>query len=135
MPRTGTTLVERIIASHSAMHSVGETSAFAAEMRCTMAQRPGGQDLEGIGRRYLEQATALRVPARRIVDSLGPGDLAAVGHTIYGVPQNFTTDKSRLKRAIDEHQDDEVFGRTRRRRLRGEQRHRHARRRPRLHDF
>ncbi len=45
--------------------------------------------------------TALRATARRIVDSLGPGDLAAVGHTIYGVPQNFTTDKSRLKRAID----------------------------------
>ena len=45
--------------------------------------------------------TPLRVTARRIVDSLGPGDLAAVGHTIYGVPQNFTTDKSRLKRAID----------------------------------
>ena len=45
--------------------------------------------------------TALRVTAQRVVDSLGPGDLAAVGHTIYGVPQNFTTDKSRLKRAID----------------------------------
>ncbi len=43
----------------------------------------------------------LRATAQRIVDSLGPGDLAAVGHTIYGVPQNFTTDKSRLKRAID----------------------------------
>ncbi len=47
------------------------------------------------------ELTALRATARRIVDSLGPGDLAAVGHTIYGVPQNFTTDKSRLKRAID----------------------------------
>ena len=45
--------------------------------------------------------TALRVTAQRVVDSLGPGDLAAVGHTIYGVPQNFTRDKSRLKRAID----------------------------------
>lgn len=62
LPRTGTTLVERIIASHSAMHSVGETSAFAAEMRRTMAERPRGRDLEGIGRRYLDQATALRVP-------------------------------------------------------------------------
>lgn len=61
LPRTGTTLVERIIASHSAMHSVGETSAFAAEMRRTMAERPGGHDLEGIGRRYLDQATALRI--------------------------------------------------------------------------
>ena len=33
LPRTGTTLVERIIASHPAMESVGETGAFAAEMR------------------------------------------------------------------------------------------------------
>ncbi|MDA9524636.1 hypothetical protein XI06_31190 [Bradyrhizobium sp. CCBAU 11434] len=69
LPRTGTTLVERIIASHSAMHSVGETSAFAAEMRRTMAERPRGSDLEGIGRRYLDQATALRVPNNvRFVD-------------------------------------------------------------------
>ena len=45
--------------------------------------------------------TALRVTAQRVVDSLGPGDLTAVGHTIFGVPQNFTADKSRLKRAID----------------------------------
>lgn len=69
LPRTGTTLVERIIASHSAMHSVGETSAFAAEMRRAMAERPGSRDLEGIGRRYLDQATALRVPDNvRFVD-------------------------------------------------------------------
>ena len=45
--------------------------------------------------------TALRATAASIVDGLGPGDLAAVGHTFYGVPQNFTTDKARLKRAID----------------------------------
>lgn len=45
--------------------------------------------------------TALRATARRIVDSLGAGDLAAVGFTIYGAPQNFTTDKAQLKRAID----------------------------------
>jgi len=55
----------------------------------------------GESRGYPMNPTALRATARRIVDSLGPGDLAAVGHTIYGVPQNFTTDKSRLKRAID----------------------------------
>ncbi|MGV7217105.1 sulfotransferase [Bradyrhizobium sp. UFLA05-112] len=62
LPRTGTTLVERIIASHSTMHSVGETSAFTAEMRRAMVARPGGRDLEGIGRRYLDTAAALRVP-------------------------------------------------------------------------
>jgi hypothetical protein len=69
LPRTGTTLVERIIASHSAMHSAGETSAFAAEMRRAMAERPSERDLEGIGRRYLDQATALRLPDNaRFVD-------------------------------------------------------------------
>ena len=45
--------------------------------------------------------TALRATAASVVNGLGPGDLAAVGHTMYGVPQNFTTDKNRLKRAID----------------------------------
>src|SRR5262249_42703146 len=69
LPRTGTTLVERIIASHSAMDSVGETSAFAAEMRRATAARPGGRDLEGIGRRYLDAGGALRVPDNvRFVD-------------------------------------------------------------------
>ena len=69
LPRTGTTLVERIIASHSAMQSVGETSAFAAEMRRAMADRSAAHDLAGIGRRYMEAATALRVPPNvRFVD-------------------------------------------------------------------
>jgi VWFA-related protein len=45
--------------------------------------------------------TALRATAASVVNGLGPGDLAAVGHTMYGVPQNFTTDKNRLTRAID----------------------------------
>jgi VWFA-related protein len=44
---------------------------------------------------------ALRATAFRVVDSLGPGDLAAVAHTIYGVTQNLTTDKARLRRAIE----------------------------------
>ncbi|MET4070342.1 tetratricopeptide (TPR) repeat protein [Bradyrhizobium sp. S3.2.6] len=69
LPRTGTTLVERIIASHSAMHSAGETGAFAAEMRRAMAKGPGVRDPEGIGRRYLDSAAALRVPVNvRFID-------------------------------------------------------------------
>jgi VWFA-related protein len=44
---------------------------------------------------------ALRATAHRIVESLGPGDLAAVTHTIYGSAQNFTSDKLLLTRAID----------------------------------
>jgi tetratricopeptide (TPR) repeat protein len=69
LPRTGTTLVERIIASHSAMHSVGETNAFAAEMRRAMAAGAGGQDLEAVGRRYMDSAAALRLPPNaRFID-------------------------------------------------------------------
>ena len=45
--------------------------------------------------------TALRATARAVVDGLAPGDLAAVSHTFYGTPQNFTTDRARLKRSID----------------------------------
>src|SRR5688572_9225865 len=30
--------------------------------------------------------TALRATARAVVDSLAPGDLAALGHTFYGIP-------------------------------------------------
>ena len=62
LPRTGTTLVERIIASHSAMRSVGETSAFGAEMRRAMAKSPTGNDLLSVGERYMDAAAALRVP-------------------------------------------------------------------------
>ena len=69
LPRTGTTLVERIIASHSAMHSVGETSAFAAEMRHAMVKSPTGSELAAIGERYVDAAAALRVPPdTRFVD-------------------------------------------------------------------
>jgi Sulfotransferase family/Tetratricopeptide repeat len=58
LPRTGTTLVERIIASHSAMSSVGETGAFATEMRRTMKDTVTGADPAAIGRRYIDAATA-----------------------------------------------------------------------------
>ena len=69
LPRTGTTLVERIIASHSAMRSVGEGGAFGAEIRRAMADRSKGRNLARIGKRYIEAASALRVPANaRFVD-------------------------------------------------------------------
>ena len=55
--------------------------------RVTMADPPG--------------LAALRATALRVLDSLGPGDLTAVSHTIYGVAQNLTTDKARLRRAIE----------------------------------
>jgi hypothetical protein len=62
LPRTGTTLVERIIASHSAMSSAGEPGAFAAEMRRAMKGAPTVSDPAEIGRRYVDSVTAFRVP-------------------------------------------------------------------------
>jgi hypothetical protein len=67
LPRTGTTLVERIVASHSAMNSAGETSAFAAELRRSM--RSTGVDLVDLGRRYVDAVTEFRVPKNiRFID-------------------------------------------------------------------
>jgi tetratricopeptide (TPR) repeat protein len=65
LPRTGTTLIERIIASHPAMMSAGETGAFAAEIHRAMAPLPSGSarqiDLVDIGRRYIDAVTGFRV--------------------------------------------------------------------------
>jgi tetratricopeptide (TPR) repeat protein len=59
LPRTGTTLVERILASHRALGSVGEANAFASELSRSM--KGGSCDVASLGRNYLEQVTALGV--------------------------------------------------------------------------
>lgn len=69
LPRTGTTLVERIIASHSGVVSAGETSAFAAELRRAMKTAPTSRDMAHIGQRYIESVAAVRIPPnRRFID-------------------------------------------------------------------
>jgi tetratricopeptide (TPR) repeat protein len=67
LPRTGTTLVERIIAGHPAISSAGETSAFAAELRRSMKSTK--VDLVDLGRRYVDAVTGFRVPQNiRFID-------------------------------------------------------------------
>jgi tetratricopeptide (TPR) repeat protein len=67
LPRTGTTLVERIIASHPLAGSVGETGAFAAEMSRAMKGASG--DVAGVGQRYMEQVASFGAPRdARFVD-------------------------------------------------------------------
>ena len=69
LPRTGTTLVERILASHPAMSSVGETGAFAAELRRATVNGDTRCDPARLGQSYLQAATALRpAPQARFVD-------------------------------------------------------------------
>jgi tetratricopeptide (TPR) repeat protein len=68
LPRTGTTLVERIVASHSGMTSIGETGTFAVELRRAMktTTRP---DFANLGRQYVDAVGAFGAPPdRRIVD-------------------------------------------------------------------
>jgi Sulfotransferase family len=63
------TLVERIMASHGAMVSAGESGAFAVEVRRATQARPHGLGLAEVGRRYVDAVTAVSVPRnRRFVD-------------------------------------------------------------------
>jgi tetratricopeptide (TPR) repeat protein len=69
LPRTGTTLVERIIASHPAMTSVGESGAFAAELAHSTTAGASGADPASLGRNYLEAASiGRRPPNARFID-------------------------------------------------------------------
>ena len=62
LPRTGTTLVERIVGSHSAMYSVGEIGTFATELHNAVKAVPNKLDMTVIGKRYVDTVTAFRVP-------------------------------------------------------------------------
>ena len=65
LPRTGTTLVERILASHSALTSIGETSAFAAALRKTGISSQG-LNVAHLGARYVASAVAFGGPKDRL---------------------------------------------------------------------
>ena len=82
MPRSGTTLVEQILASHSQIFGAGETEAFARavspfrrpesaggdypEIIATMSQ----ENLRELGSRYLSAVRSLAPPVQRIVNKL-----------------------------------------------------------------
>jgi tetratricopeptide (TPR) repeat protein len=69
LPRTGTTLVERIIASHGAMISAGETGAFDVALRHVLKTNTQSLNVPEVGKRYLDSVTAFRAPPnRRFVD-------------------------------------------------------------------
>ena len=44
---------------------------------------------------------SVRLIANAVIDQLGPDDLAAVVYTYLGPPQNFTTDRKKLRAAVD----------------------------------
>jgi tetratricopeptide (TPR) repeat protein len=98
MPRTGTTLVDRILASHPEVESVGELQALplavkaAAKTRSRTVLDPetmlaaARSDMAAIGRDYLSRAAHhRRDPARRFVDKF-PGNFFYAGIAARALP-------------------------------------------------
>ncbi len=79
MPPTGSTLVERIITSHSAVQGMGELSTFSLEMMALVRQQSGGQSLDRLG--LAERTLALPMKA------LGENYLRAVAPARDGSPR------------------------------------------------
>lgn len=82
MPRTGTTLVERILGSHSAVFAAGELNAFPRQVTAlsgigttddldleTLAQAAAG-DMSTLGRAYIDQTRPRTGHTPRFVDKL-----------------------------------------------------------------
>ena len=86
-PRTGTTLVERIITSHSQVHSAGELKQFGICVRrlsdyrepkrysAKLAQLAASLDSEKLGRAYIAMTAKFRGSLPRFVDKLPPNYL------------------------------------------------------------
>ncbi len=86
-PRTGTTLVERIITSHSQVHSAGELKQFGNSIRrlsdyreptrysAKFAQLAAGVDSGKLGKMYMASSRKYRGDTPRFVDKLPPNYL------------------------------------------------------------
>jgi tetratricopeptide (TPR) repeat protein len=65
MPRSGTSLVEQILASHPDVHGAGELTLFERAIA-----EAGADDMTALGRRYLELVDAVAHTDKRVVDKL-----------------------------------------------------------------
>ncbi len=98
MPRTGTTLVERILTSHSDVSAVGELTDFPLLMTEMVQQRlaiaPGESDIDAslridfreLGRRYTESARQLSEGTPYFVDKL-PYNFLYCGYILAALPR------------------------------------------------
>lgn len=86
-PRTGTTLVERIITSHSQVYSAGELRQFGMSVRrladyrepmrysAKLARCAAELDCKKLGKAYMATTATMRGPLPRFVDKLPPNYL------------------------------------------------------------
>ncbi len=82
LPRSGTTLIDRILSSHSHVESVGELTDFALKLKKASASpspyildeetllSAEKLNLAEIGRQYIESASKISPTARRILDKM-----------------------------------------------------------------
>ena len=98
MPRSGTTLLDRMLSSHSQVTSAGEITDFIRQLRCVTdvppqgaqallhaVERSPGADMAELGARYLAQ-TRWRAQGRRyFVDKL-PTNIRMVAHIRHALP-------------------------------------------------
>jgi hypothetical protein len=97
MPRSGTTLIEQILASHSSVFGAGELEAFsrvvaelteapdAAAPFPQLAQSLSAEQLRQVGERYLDQLAELAPGAEKVVDKM-PSNFALVGFIHLALP-------------------------------------------------
>jgi tetratricopeptide (TPR) repeat protein len=98
MPRSGTTLIEQILASHPAVHGAGELTDFSrlaneifdakGNIRRypeDMAKRTG-KDLIGLGEAYVARLRALSPDAPRVTDKM-PANFLYIGLIHLALPQ------------------------------------------------
>jgi len=97
MPRSGTTLVDRILSSHPQVHSAGELQNFSVALK-RMVRTPSpaildvdtltrlrGLDWRGLGRAYVESTRPGTAAKPRFVDKL-PHNFLYVGHIARALP-------------------------------------------------
>jgi tetratricopeptide (TPR) repeat protein len=85
MPRSGTTLVEQILASHPLVHGGGERRDFETAVAGFSPGDTGAEGLRRVAARYLERALALAPAAARITDKM-PGNFRHAGPIHLALP-------------------------------------------------
>jgi tetratricopeptide (TPR) repeat protein len=98
MPRSGTTLVERILSSHPGVRSAGELQNFPIALQwmsgspepllfsAALATRTHGLDWNRLGTDYLSSVPSARTEGARFIDKL-PHNFLYAGHIAHALPQ------------------------------------------------